>query len=402
MKVKIKKGTARGEIFAPPSKSVAHRLLISAALSEGESEIARLSDCDDVRATLDCLSALGVGFERRGDTVRVFGRDIRTLEGGAVLECRESGSTLRFIAPIAMLTKNGAALHGKESLMARPMTVYEELFGKERFTKTDNYIEVRGPITAGEYTVRGNISSQFITGLLFALSALSEESRIRIIPPVESRSYINMTLAALGEFGVHAGWESENEIFIPKGQHFKAAKTAVEADASGAAFPDALNYLGGEVRVLGLNPDSLQGDAVYREYFDALDKGAPTLDISDCPDLGPILFALAAAKGGATFTGTARLRIKESDRAAAMAEELSKLGARLEIHSDSVTVHNTPLHPPSEAIDGHNDHRIVMAMAVLLTLFGGEINGADAVKKSYPEFFSHLSTLGIEILTDEA
>lgn len=397
MRVVIKKGTARGAVSAPPSKSIAHRLLIAAALCSGESRISNLSDCDDVRATVDCLSALGAAFRFEGDTVFVSGINIADSDGGKLLECRESGSTLRFLAPLAILTKNGARLHGKSSLMARPMTVYEELFGKQRFAKNGDFIDVKGPLDAGDYTVSGNISSQFITGLIFALSLLSDDSIIHITPPLESRSYINLTLEALSSFGVHITWQDDFSLFIRGRQCYTPADVSVEADASGAAFPAALNYLGGEVKLLGLNPDSLQGDAVFSRLFDKLADGAPTVDISDCPDLAPILFALAAAKHGATFIGTRRLRIKESDRAAAMAEELSKLGADIRISEDSVVVKKAPLHPPSSQISGHNDHRIVMAMAILLTLFGGEISGAEAVKKSYPDFFSHLSDLGIGI-----
>lgn len=162
MRVVIKKGTAMGSCLVPPSKSIAHRLLIAAALSTGESRISNLSDCDDVRATMDCLSALGAHFEMEGDTVTVKGIELTSAIGGEILECRESGSTLRFLAPLAMLTKNGARLHGAGSLMARPMTVYEDLFGKERFTKDGDIIDVKGPISAGEYTICGSISSQFI------------------------------------------------------------------------------------------------------------------------------------------------------------------------------------------------------------------------------------------------
>ena len=397
MRVVIEKGAARGAVSVPPSKSIAHRLLIAAALSRGESRISNLSDCDDVRATVDCLSALGADFRFDGDTVFVKGINITDSDGGKVLECRESGSTLRFLAPLAMLTKNGARLHGASSLMARPMTVYEELFGKQRFTKNGDFIDVKGPLAAGDYTVSGNISSQFITGLIFALTLLSGDSTIHITPPIESRSYINLTLDALSAFGIQVAWQDDFSLFIRGGQSYTPSCVSVEADASGAAFPAALNYLGGEVKLLGLSPDSRQGDAVFSQLFREIANGAPTVDISDCPDLAPILFALAAAKHGATFIGTRRLRIKESDRAAAMAEELSKLGAELRISEDSVVVKKAPLHPPSSQIFGHNDHRIVMAMSILLTLFGGEISGAEAVKKSYPHFFSHLASLGIGI-----
>ncbi len=399
MIVNIEKGRAKGCVSAPPSKSMAHRLLICAALSSGESVIHGMSDCEDVRATLDCLSALGVPFEQKGDTVKVKGIDAREMSASTPLFCRESGSTLRFFVPLCMISGNNTMLTGAPQLMKRPMNVYEAL-AKEKgltFSQDDKSVIVKGPLKSGEYKVAGNVSSQFISGLLFALPLVKGDSTINIIPPVESRSYIELTLFALREFGVEVTWKDDYTLFIKGGQTYKATETTVEGDYSGAAFFEAMNALGSDISVEGLRGDSLQGDKVYSRYFEMLGKGTPTIHIGNCPDLGPVLFAVAAAKNGGIFTGTARLKIKESDRAATMAEELKKFGVSVTIHDDAVVVYPLDFHKPTENLCGHSDHRIVMALSVLLTLTGGAIEGAEAVSKSFPTFFEDVKSLGIEV-----
>ena len=399
MKVKIKAGRAEGTITAPPSKSMAHRLLILAGMSGGVSRLYGVSDCEDVRATVDCLKTLGARIEKSGDTMTVYGVDMRHAAPSGILNCRESGSTIRFMTPIAMLSGTTTMLTGSETLLSRPMSVYSRLAEENGYTYIEDgkSITVRGPLKSGEYSVVGNISSQFISGLLFALPLLDGDSNIRIAPPIESRSYINMTLASLKEFGVNAVWSDDHTISIPGNQSYIPTEISVEGDWSGAAFTDAFNHFGGKVELLGLKDDTLQGDSVYRKYYDMLEKGVPTIHIGDCPDLGPILFAVAGAKCGAVFSGTRRLKIKESDRAAAMAEELSKFGISVTVYDDKVVVYPKDFHKPSEVLMGHNDHRIVMALAVLSTLVGGEIEGAEAVAKSYPSFFEDLASLGIEV-----
>ena len=399
MIVNIEKGMAKGRVSAPPSKSMAHRLLICAALSEGDSVIHGMSDCEDVRATLDCLSALGVPFEKNGDTVRVKGIDAKEMAASAPLPCRESGSTLRFFVPLCMISGNNTMLTGAPQLMRRPMSVYEAL-AKEKgltFSQDDKSVIVKGPLKSGEYRVAGNVSSQFISGLLFALPLIKGDSTINMIPPVESRSYIELTLFALREFGIEVVWKDDYTLFIKGNQTYKARETTVEGDYSGAAFFEAMNALGSDISVEGLREDSLQGDKVYSRYFEMLGKGTPTIHIGNCPDLGPVLFAVAAAKNGGIFTGTARLKIKESDRAAAMAEELKKFGVSVTIHDDAVVVYPIDFHKPSETLFGHGDHRIVMSLAVLLTLTGGEIEGAEAISKSFPSFFEDIKSLGVEV-----
>ena len=399
MKVHIEKGRAVGRVVAPPSKSIAHRLLICAALSNGVSHVRGISGSEDIAATIDCLTALGAAITLDGDCATVRGFDPRTAAPTEPLPCRESGSTLRFLVPLALMSGREATLVGSETLLHRPLGVYATLCAENgwRFEQNNACVRVCGPLFATECRVPGNISSQFISGLLFALPLLEGDSVIRITSPVESRSYIDLTLSALAAFGVTANWLDERTIQVPGNQQYVAADTAVEGDYSGAAFFAALSAIGGEVEIDGLNPDSLQGDRIYQKHFESMPKGTPVIHIADCPDLGPILFAVAAAKNGGVFTGTKRLKIKESDRAAAMAAELKKFGVAVTVHEDSVVVYPHTFHAPTETLCGHNDHRIVMSLAVLCTLTGGDIDGAEAVRKSFPDFFEKLANLGIEV-----
>ncbi|MBR5139549.1 MAG: 3-phosphoshikimate 1-carboxyvinyltransferase [Clostridia bacterium] len=399
MKIQINKGLANGDLIAPSSKSMAHRLLIAAALAEGTSSIRSISECEDVLATLDCLKALGVKYQKIGSDVIVEGKAPSEMTPTEPLNTRESGSTLRFMIPIALSTDKSVVFYGSEGLMNRPMTVYEELAKEKGFTylKDGRSIVVKGKLTGGEYTLPGNVSSQFISGLLFALPCAKKDSYLKILPPIESRSYIGLTISALKNFGIAAEWTDDNTLYIPANQTYKPCDITVEGDYSGAAFPDAFNLFGGKVNMLGLNENSLQGDKVYKKYYGMLTRGVPTIHIGDCPDLGPIMFAIAAAKNGGIFTGTKRLKIKESDRAAVMAEELKKFGSAVSVYEDTVVIYPKDFHAPDELLSGHNDHRIVMALSVLLSLTGGVIDGAEAVRKSYPEFFEDLKALGLEV-----
>lgn len=398
MRAVIEKGRARGKISAPPSKSMAHRLLIGAALAEGVSRVRGISLCEDVLATVDCLNALGAKIELSGGEAVVSGFDPRLSKPTAPLSARESGSTLRFLLPLALLSGNPARFVGAGRLMERPMEVYRQLCNEHGLLfRQEDGITVAGALRGCDISLRGDVSSQFITGLLFALPFLGGERRIHITTDIESRSYIDLTLAAMGAFGVMAVWENERTLLVPEGSRYTPRDVTVEGDWSGAAFPEALNLFGGEVEISGLLSDSSQGDRVYRRYYEALLSGRAELSIKDCPDLGPVLFAVASALNGARITDTRRLRIKESDRAAAMAEELSKFGGRVRVYENSVEIDKTELHAPKEILCGHNDHRIVMALSVLCTLFGGEIEGASAVSKSYPTFFDDLGKLGIKV-----
>lgn len=399
MTAEFKPCTLHGRISAPPSKSMAHRYLICSALSGEKCTLAGVGHSEDILASIDCLRSLGVKTETDGDTVRIDPSGFMSSDvDSPVLECRESGSTLRFFIPLALCMKKKVTLCGSERLLSRPLDVYTELCRERGFELTvgKDYAEVCGSLKGGEYTLRGDISSQFISGMIFALAYLGEDSAIEIIPPFTSRPYVDMTIFALNSFGADVRFTGENRIEI-KASRMHGYSGTVEGDYSNAAFLDAFNLLGSEVTVENLREDSLQGDRVYSEYFREIENGTPTLDITDCPDLGPILFALAALKNGATFVGTNRLRDKESDRVSAMHEELSKLGGGLLIGDDTVTVPKQELLYRGRELCGHNDHRIVMALSVILSKIGGAVEGAEAVRKSYPSFFEEIKNLGAKV-----
>ena len=398
MIVKINKSQAVGSVVAPPSKSMAHRLLICASLCEGQSLIKRISNCEDVSATLECMRAFGIKVSLQQDDLWVEGKSVFSCSPLKVLDAKESASTLRFLLPFALATGKTVMFSGASGLMQRPMSVYENLCKEKKlsYLSDGQTITVKGPLKSGEYNIVGNISSQFISGLLFVLPLLKGNSRIKISPPIESRSYIEMTRLAQKYFGVESLWEDDHTLFIKGSQKYHPSEVTVEGDYSGAVFIDALNLFGGKVKVEGLNANSIQADAVYSKYFEMINKGVPTIHVGDCPDLAPMLFALSAAKNGGVFSGTKRLKIKESDRAAAMAEELKKFGVAVTVCEDKVVVYPVDFHAPTQIINSHNDHRIAMACAILLTLTGGELQGAEAVNKSYPSFFTHLKALGID------
>ena len=404
MRVEIRPSVGSGIMKAPPSKSMAHRLLIGGALSKGESIIDGISHSQDMLATLDCLTALGADVVRNGEKITVGSFDPFCLPEGAVLPCRESGSTLRFFIPLCLLSGTRVTLTGTPKLLSRPLGIYEDICKKQNifFEQQEDRLTLCGRLQSGTYKLKGNISSQFITGLLFALPLLTGDSVISLIPPIESCSYINLTISALSSCGITVTWQDERTLFIKGGQTYRPINKTVEGDYSGAAFFAALNRLGSSITLTGLDPDSLQGDKIYEKYFALLGRGTPTVNLSDCPDLGPILFALSAVFGGGVFTGTKRLKLKESDRAAAMAQELSKFGVAVTVHEDSVVVYPHDLHAPTDILCGHNDHRIVMALAVLATRTGGIIDGAQAAAKSMPDFFERLQNLGFEVTTYDA
>ena len=397
MKVKISPSRLCGEISAPPSKSYAHRLMICAALAEGESTIHGISESEDMLATLDCIAALGARYEKLGDTVKICGKTGKTPEG-AVLRCRESGSTLRFFLPLALLDGKPSIFTGTERLMQRGIGIYEDIFCEKDITveKNESSLKVSGVLRGGKYEMKGNVSSQFATGLLFALPLVENDSELRIVPPVESRGYVDITLDVLQRFGIKIEETEPNTFKIKGNQKYRAEDVEVEKDWSNAAFLFALNEVGGNVKVNGLSETSLQADKVCTELFEKLRKPNAVIDVSGCPDLAPVLFAVAAAKHGAKFTGTRRLKIKESDRAEVMAEELAKFGVRVETSENEAAVFSNGLSKPKTMLSGHNDHRIVMALSVIASVTGGKIVGAEAVAKSYPRFFEDLEKLGAE------
>ncbi len=392
----------QGGINAPPSKSLAHRYLIGAALSGEKCEISGIQYSEDILATLDCLKALGAEISTGNDTVSINSENFMKTDF-QVLRCRESGSTLRFFIPLVLCTGKEITLQGSERLLERPLDVYEKLCDDNafEFRKNSDSVTLCGNLKSGEYEINGSISSQFITGLIFALVYLGEDSIIRIIPPFESRSYINLTISALKSFGAEIEFTDEYTIAIRKAK-LQPFSGSVEGDYSNAAFLDAFNYIGSDVKIGNLKVDSLQGDKKYKEYFNEISKGMPTLDISDCPDLGPVLIALATLKNGAIFTGTDRLKIKESDRGQVMHEELCKVGGGLIFGKNTITIPKLEFKNDEIVLDGHNDHRIVMAMSLILSVYGGAIEGAEAVRKSYPSFFEDIKILGAEVKLNDS
>ena len=402
MVVTINKSRAYGRVTAPPSKSMAHRYLICGALSP-ESEIKGVGFSEDIKATLSCLASLGANIEIKGDTVKIGGIDINKEIKSDKLFCNESGSTLRFLIPLCLLFGKEITLSGSERLIQRSLSVYADICAAAglEFKQNADSVTVMGRLKAGKYSVRGDVSSQFISGLMFALPLLANDSIIDITGALESGSYLGMTVKALADFGVRISRTDEHTIYIKGNQTYKPRILTVEGDYSNAAFFEALNAVGGNVAVSGLSKASCQGDAVYKKLLGKIVRGTPQIDISDCPDLGPVLMAAAAANNGAHFTGTRRLKIKESDRGAAMAEELLKFGCHTEINDNDITVRGCTLKTPELPLNGHNDHRIVMSLAVLCTVTGGRIYGAEAVSKSFPDFFERFSSLGIDLEVED-
>ena len=433
--IRIRPGHAKGTVKAPPSKSQLHRSLIAAALCGEESRIRipgwqeSFPFSDDITATIECLRALGCRIQITQDELIVRGnRNEKLIKEPLILPVHASGSTLRFLIPLALSLGRPVRFTGDRTLFERPLTVYEDLCLRYGFpfqvSQDDHgaYLDVCGPkrteisahsepapesprvspnIEPMSITIQGNISSQFTTGLLLALPLFPGGGRIELIPPVVSRPYIEMTRQVLDQFGIQTFWEKDTDherILIPAGQKYQNTNITIEGDESQAAFLKAIPLLDpmSEVIATGLNPDTVQGDRAFISLADKLQHQLP-VDLSDTPDLGPILFAVAAAGSGGSFTGTARLQDKESDRVQVMAEELAKFGIQSRTGPDRFTVLPGKLRAPDEPLTGHGDHRVVMALAILLIKTGGVIRGAEAISKSDPMFFDRLKALGIQI-----
>ena len=399
MKVKILPSKTSGEVSAPPSKSFAHRYLIGSVLSRGKCVIKNIADSDDISATLSCIEQLGGSVTKDGNTVTVIPTAKSQIEN-AVFDCKESGSTLRFFIPVVLATgAKNCTFSGSERLLARGIKGYEKLFENSdvKIKSDEKSIEVNGTLSAGNYEISGEVSSQYTTGMLFALSGISGKSTLKITGNAESRAYVDMTIKVLKDFGADIT-ETEKIFFEINGKgRLSPGEFTVEGDWSNAAFLIALSRLAGTISVSGLNENSVQGDRFCTAAFDALDGENAEIDLKDCPDLAPILFTYAAYKNGGKFTNTRRLRVKESDRANVMAEELKKFGANVQVYENSVEIEKTQLKPPIVPLCGHNDHRIVMALSVLAAVFGAEIDGAEAVNKSFPDFFRDIKKAGVNV-----
>ena len=417
--IKRAPGGIGGTITAPPSKSMAHRAVLCSALAEGASHIENLEFSKDISATLSAAGQLCAKVRTGADNAVVEGLG-SFLPVSAPVDCCESGSTLRFLIPIASLTGQAVSFTGRGRLMERPQSVYEALYREQglRFEQSAAGLTVEGALTPGEYRLAGNVSSQFISGLLFALPLLSGNSTLHLIPPVESRSYIDMTRSVQAAFGVQSHWLDENTLAIPGGQHYHPCDYTVEGDYSQAAFPAVLGAVTGGVAITGLSEETLQGDAAILEIlrrcgakftrtgqgvvFEKAPLHGTDIDLADCPDLGPVLMVLGLlCEGTTTIRNAERLRIKESDRIAAMEAELRACGGVLESEGGTITIHGCAdrLHAPAAPIHGHNDHRVVMSLAVLALAAGLAlpISGAEAIAKSWPDFLEAIKPLGAEV-----
>ena len=408
-----------GTVSAPPSKSMAHRAVLCSALAKGTSHIENLEFSKDISATLAAAGQLCARVESGPADVLVEGLGHFRPVFGPV-DCCESGSTLRFLIPLASLTGQSITFVGRGRLMERPQSVYEALYREQNlhFEQANGQLTVAGSLRSGEYTLAGNVSSQFISGLLFALPLLAGDSTLHLIPPVESRSYIEMTRAAQAAFGVTSHWLDDTTLCIPGGQQYHPRDYIVEGDYSQAAFLAVLGAVKGGITLTGLAAETLQGDAAILDIlrrcgakFTRTEAGlvfeqAPLhgvdIDLADCPDLGPVLMVLGLLCEGTTVIRNAeRLRIKESDRIAAMEAELRACGGVLSSEGGTITVQGCKprLHAPETPLSGHNDHRVVMSLTVLALAadIPLAINEAEAVQKSWPHFFDALKPLGVEV-----
>lgn len=408
MTITINPAKLTGTVTPPPSKSQAHRALIAAALADGESVIHNLAMSQDIQATLRCLEELGASFAWEEGQLSVLGMGANAMSpmrrmAYPRLDCGESGSTLRFLIPIALAVRGGGVFTGRGRLMERPQQPYFDLFQQKGifFEQKDGVLTVQGRLTPGEYALPGNVSSQFFTGLLFALPLLDGPSLLHPTTPLESEDYIHMTLQTMAQFGV----EFPVALSLPPQYHpqgnqvYRPAEVTVEADWSQAAFWYAARFLGGEVELWGLTEPSFQGDSCILWQLAALRGGGELdLDVSGCPDLVPPLAVMAALRTGQTtrLTNAARLRMKESDRLAAVTAVLNALGADVTEGEDHLVIHGKKTLEGGVTVDSFNDHRIAMMTAVATTRCKKPVTltGAESVNKSYPDFWEEYQRLG--------
>lgn len=412
MLARIQPSRLQGSVTVPPSKSMAHRALLCAGLAAGTTQIQGILPSQDMEATCRALTALGASIVRQGSLARVQGVAGRPKAPQGPVDCGESGSTLRFLIPAFALASAPARLTGRGRLPQRPLGPYGAIFHGQGlpFAQDETGVSFQGPLAPGDYTLPGDVSSQFISGLLFALPLLPGDSHIRIQPPFESRGYVNMTLQVMDAFGVQAAFLDGLTLHVPGNQLFTApaAPFLVEGDDSQAAFFLTLDAILGDVSVAGLSLRSIQGDRVMGEILARCGHvpGQPprplapfVADLGDCPDLGPILMTLGLfCQGESRLLNAGRLRLKESDRGTAMAQELSKLGGQASLAGDEIRIRQSRLRP-GPALSSHGDHRIAMALAVaaLGARIPADIQGAEAVEKSYPDFWKDLAAIGARV-----
>ena len=412
MNVTITPTKLEGCVTPPPSKSQAHRALIAAALADGACAVSNVAFSQDIEATVRGLEHLGAAFGRDGNTVAVRGLAANAMSplgrmAPPRLDCGESGSTLRFLIPIALAVRGGGVFSGRGRLMERPQKPYLDLFDQKGifYEQKDGVLTAQGLLLPGEYRLPGDVSSQFVTGLLYALPLLDGDSEIILTSPLESRDYVTMTLDVLEQFGIQVEHQNYKRFLIPGSQKFRARDMTIEADWSQAGFWYAAAFLGNPVKVAGMNPQSTQGDRVITAHLETLSRpGDADIDVSGCPDLVPPLAAMAAVRSGATrLTSAARLRIKESDRLAAVTQVLSALGADITEGPDSLTIRGKEVLAGGVKADSLNDHRIAMMAAISAARCVKPVTITDAqcVAKSYPNFWEDYEALGGKIQKGE-
>ncbi|WP_405344980.1 3-phosphoshikimate 1-carboxyvinyltransferase [Fusobacterium vincentii] len=411
----IKANRLTGEVTPPPSKSILHRYIITSSLAKGISKIENISYSDDIIATIEAMKKLGAKIEKKNNFLLIDGSktfDKEYLNNNAEIDCNESGSTLRFLFPLSIVKKNRILFKGKGKLFKRPLSPYFENFDKYQIKYSyinENEILLDGELKSVEYEIDGDISSQFITGLLFSLPLLNGNSKISIKGKLESSSYIDITLDCLNKFGIKIMNNSYQEFIIEGNQTYKSGDYKVEADYSQIAFFLVANSIGSNIKINGLNTNSLQGDKKIIDFISQIDnwnkKEKLILDGSETPDIIPILSLKACtSKKEIEIVNIARLRIKESDRLRAIVKELSKLGFDLLEKEDSILINsrkdfNKIINNSPVYLSSHSDHRIAMTIAIASTYYDGEIilDNLDCIKKSYPNFWEVFLSLGGKI-----
>ena len=411
----IKANRLTGEVTPPPSKSILHRYIIASSLAKGISKIENISYSDDIIATIEAMEKLGAKIEKKDNYLLIDGSktfDKKYLSNNAEIDCNESGSTLRFLFPLSIVKQNRILFKGKGKLFKRPLSPYFENFDKYQIKYShinENEILLDGELKSGEYEIDGNISSQFITGLLFSLPLSNENSKIIIRGKLESSSYIDITVDCLNKFGIKIINNSYQEFIIEGNQTYKSGDYEVEADYSQVAFFLVANSIGSNIKINGLNTNSLQGDKKIIDFISQIDnwnkKEKLILDGSETPDIIPILSLKACiSKKEIEIVNIARLRIKESDRLRAIVKELSKLGFDLLEKEDSILINsrkdfNKIINNSPVYLSSHSDHRITMTIAIASTYYDGEIilDNLDCIKKSYPNFWEVFLLLGGKI-----
>lgn len=413
--VLINPGRLAGTVTIPPSKSMCHRAVICAGLSRGTSNIGNVIFSQDIEATLNAMDSLGVDISRGQNTINIKGNGSLEIKND-VINCNESGSTLRFLIPIAAVTGKKVEFTGQGRLIDRPLAQYYEIFEEQNIKYANENgklpLKIEGRLSPGEYRIKGNVSSQFISGLLFALPLLEGDSKIIITTPLESKPYVELTIQMLKYFSINIENNEYKEIIIKGNQKYIAADYSVEGDFSQAAFWLAAGTLGADVACMGLNINSLQGDKVIMNIIEQMggkiliendrvqalpsQTNGRVIDVSQCPDIVPVLAVLAALSNGTTeIINAGRLRIKESDRLRAISCELNKIGADVEERPEGLIIKGKK-NLRGGLVSSWNDHRIAMALAVASVKCTEPviIKDADCVKKSYPGFWEDFQRLG--------